>query len=205
MEFINRRRVLQCLSLGTGAVWAAELACAAKTVAGPEALLSDAVRGALGERVRAPVGMGAWGEEALVWQTRVSMGLARWLPDPALRGELTTHLWYEARRSGLSLSLVLGLIEVESGFRKHAISAAGAMGYAQVMPFWTQWIGDGDALALLRTQPNLRYGCVILRHYLTQEKGDLTLALGRYNGTRGQWAYPDRVLEAAARWRLSHD
>ncbi len=205
MGFINRRGVLRRLSFGAGAVWATEVPCAAKTVAGPEALLSDAVRGALGERVRAPVGMGAWGNEALVWQTQVSMGLARWLPDPVLRGELTTHLWYEARRSGLSLSLVLGLIEVESGFRKHAISAAGAMGYAQVMPFWTQWIGDGDALALLRTQPNLRYGCVILRHYLTQEKGDLTLALGRYNGTRGQWAYPDRVLEAAARWRLSHD
>jgi soluble lytic murein transglycosylase-like protein len=122
-----------------------------------------------------------------------------------LRSELTTHLWYEAQRAGLSVSWMLGLIEVESGFRKHAISYAGAMGYAQVMPFWTRLIGDGDVSALLRTQPNLRYACLILRHYLDQERGDLTLALGRYNGTRGETSYPERVLQAAARWRATHE
>jgi soluble lytic murein transglycosylase-like protein len=167
--------------------------------------LTDAMRGVLGARVRAPLGTGPAGAEALDWQGQVWSALGRWLPEPALRQELSAHLWYEARRAGLSLSLVLGLIETESGFRKHAISPAGAMGYAQVMPFWTRLIGDGDASALFRTQPNLRYGCVILRHYLDQEKGDLTLALGRYNGTRGQWSYPQRVLEAARRWRMSHD
>lgn len=167
--------------------------------------LTDAMRGVLGARVRAPLGRGPAGAEALDWQGQVLNALGRWLPEPALRQELSAHLWYEARRAGLSLSLVLGLIETESGFRKHAISPAGAMGYAQVMPFWTRLIGDGDASALFRTQPNLRYGCVILRHYLDQEKGDLTLALGRYNGTRGQWSYPQRVLEAARRWRMSHD
>ena len=71
-----------------------------------------------------------------------------------MQHELGVHLWYEAKRAGLSLSLMLGLIEVESGFRKHAISGAGAMGYAQVMPFWTRLIGDGNVSALLQTQPN---------------------------------------------------
>jgi soluble lytic murein transglycosylase-like protein len=151
------------------------------------------------------MGMGPRGDAALSWQAQVTLSLAQWVPELELRRELTGHLWYEARRAGLSLSLVLGLIEVESAFRKHAISPAGAVGYTQVMPFWTRWIGDGDAAALLRTQTNLRYGCVILRHYLDRESGDLMLALGRYNGTRGLWAYPDRVLAAARRWRLSHD
>lgn len=167
--------------------------------------LSDALRGVLGRRVRAPVGMGPQEADALAWQRQVSLGLGQWGLEPELRQELTTHLWYEARRAGLSLSLVLALIEVESGFRKHAISSAGAMGYAQVMPFWTRLIGDGDVQALLRTQTNLRYGCVILRHYLDREAGDLMLALGRYNGSRGQWGYPERVIAAAQRWRLSHD
>lgn len=190
-----RRGVVAAWTCASWPLWAAT----------PEEPLSDALRGVLGGRVRAPMDQGSLGGEALAWQAQVSLGLARWLPEPALRQELTVNLWYEARRAGLSLSLVLGLIEVESAFRKHAISSAGAMGYAQVMPFWTRLIGDGDASALFRTPPNLRYGCVILRHYLDQEKGDLTLALGRYNGTRGQWAYPQRVLEAAGRWRLSHD
>jgi soluble lytic murein transglycosylase-like protein len=180
-------------------------AVAAQSAEPPEEPLSDAMRGVLRQLVHAPRGTGPQGVEALKWQSEVSQALTKWLPEPELRRELTSHLWYEARRAGLSLSLVLGLVEVESAFRKHAISAAGAMGYAQVMPFWTRLIGDGDPLALFRTQPNLRYGCVILRHYLDTERGELTLALGRYNGTRGLPHYPERVLQAAARWRQSHD
>ena len=97
-------------------------------------------------------------------------------------------VWYEAHRAGLEPALVLGLIQVESGFKKYAISSAGAMGLMQVMPFWTRQIGDGDVERLLNMQINLRYGCVILRHYLDEEHGDLFMALGRYNGSRGQAA-----------------
>jgi soluble lytic murein transglycosylase-like protein len=100
----------------------------------------------------------------------------------------------------LEISLVLGLIEVESGFRKHAVSAAGARGYMQVMPFWMRLIGDGDASRLFHMQTNLRFGCVILRHYLDREKSDLFLALGRYNGSRGQAPYPNAVLAAQRKW-----
>jgi soluble lytic murein transglycosylase-like protein len=88
-------------------------------------------------------------------------------------------LWYEARRAGLPLSLVLGVVQVESGFRKYAISSAGARGYMQVMPFWARLIGDGDDGRLFHMQTNLRFGCVILRHYLDRERGDLFLGLGR--------------------------
>jgi soluble lytic murein transglycosylase-like protein len=167
--------------------------------------LTDAMRMLLRQRWSAVADSGQLPETARAWQEAIQPRLSRWIPEPVLRSELTAHLWYEATRAGLSLSLMLGLIEVESGFRKHAISSAGAMGYAQVMPFWTRLIGDSDAAALWRTQPNLRYGCLILRHYLDQEKGDLTLALGRYNGTRGQPHYPEQVLQAAARWRQAQD
>jgi soluble lytic murein transglycosylase-like protein len=46
----------------------------------------------------------------------------------------------------------------------------------------------------LRT--NLRYGCVILRHYLDRENGDLFRALGRYNGSLGKPEYPNLVVRA---------
>ena len=122
----------------------------------------------------------------------------------ALRREFLQTVWYESQRAGLDPSLVLGLIQVESGFRKFAISAAGARGYMQVMPFWTRVLSEGDASVLFQTQANVRFGCVILRHYLQRESGDLTLALGRYNGSRGQSAYPKAVLSAQRQWVVQH-
>ena len=103
-----------------------------------------------------------------------------------------------ARAPGLEPALVLGLIQVESDFRKYAISIAGARGYMQVMPFWTRLIGDGDAGQLFHMQTNLRFGCVILRHYLDRERGDLFMALGRYNGSRGRPRVSERGVRARA-------
>jgi soluble lytic murein transglycosylase-like protein len=109
---------------------------------------------------------------------------------------------YEATRAGLDPGLVLGLIQVESAYRKYAISIAGARGYMQVMPFWTKAIGDGDRRRLFHMQTNLRYGCAILRMYIDMERGDLYLALGRYNGSRGKPKYPNAVLAAWKNWEF---
>lgn len=100
------------------------------------------------------------------WSDRASRGLHSRMPDAMVRSEFLQTLWYEARRAGLEPALVLGLIQVESGFRKYAISAAGARGYMQVMPFWTRVIGDGQPSRLFHMQANLRYGCSILRMYI---------------------------------------
>ena len=127
--------------------------------------------------------------------------LAHELATTHLRREFLQTVWYESQRAGLEPSLVLGLIQVESGFRKFAISSAGARGFTQVMPFWTRVLADGDASVLFPTQTNLRFGCVILRHYLNVENGDLSLALGRYNGSRGQAHYPNAVLTAQKGWQ----
>jgi soluble lytic murein transglycosylase-like protein len=83
------------------------------------------------------------------------------------------------------------------------VSQVGARGYMQVMPFWTRVIGDGDAGQLFQMQTNLRFGCVILRHYLDRERGDLFLGLGRYNGSRGKAPYPNAVLAASKQWEFS--
>jgi soluble lytic murein transglycosylase-like protein len=123
------------------------------------------------------------------------------LGNSHLRREFLQTVWYESQRAGLEPSLVLGLIQVESGFRKFAISSAGARGFMQVMPFWTRVLGEGDARVLFQAQTNLRFGCVILRHYLNVENGDLSMALGRYNGSRGQMQYPNAVLVAQKGWQ----
>ena len=136
----------------------------------------------------------------LLWLATESARLRKRIPDVTARRALLRTVWYEATRAGLQPSLVLGLIQVESGFDKYAISSAGALGLMQVMPFWTRQIGNGDKLALFRMRVNLRYGCVILRHYLDEEGGNLFYALGRYNGSRGRAAYPQAVLAAQSRW-----
>ena len=127
--------------------------------------------------------------------------LAHELASSHLRREFLQTVWYESQRAGLEPSLVLGLIQVESGFRKFAISSAGARGFMQVMPFWTRVLAEGDASVLFQAQTNLRFGCVILRHYLNVEHGDVNLALGRYNGSRGQMQYPNAVLAAQKGWQ----
>ena len=119
----------------------------------------------------------------------------------ALQRELLETVWYEATRSQLEPELVLGLIEVESDFRKFAVSSAGALGLMQVMPFWMRELARAESRQLFQLRTNLRFGCVILRHYLDRESGDLFMALGRYNGSRGQSAYPHAVLAARARWK----
>jgi soluble lytic murein transglycosylase-like protein len=139
------------------------------------------------------------------WQATSSQRLARYKKHPTERQEFLQTLWYEARRAGLPLSLVLGVVQVESAFRKFAVSSAGARGYMQVMPFWARLIGDGDDSRLFHMQTNLRFGCVILRHYLDRERGDTFMALGRYNGSRGQAAYPQAVHAAQRGWLQSVD
>ena len=136
----------------------------------------------------------------LRWLGAMSERLKQRKSEHAVRVEFLEAVWYESKRAGLEPALVLGLIQVESGFRKYAISSAGARGYMQVMPFWTRNIGNGEPSTLFHMQTNLRFGCVILRHYLDVEKGDLFLALGRYNGSRGRAEYPNAVLANRRQW-----
>ena len=136
----------------------------------------------------------------LEWLGAASERLKPRSPEHQTRVEFLETLWYESKRAGLEPSLVLGLVQVESGFRKYVVSSAGARGYMQVMPFWVRTIGDGDTGHLFHMQTNLRFGCVILRHYLDVERGDMYMALGRYNGSRGRSVYPAAVFAARKRW-----
>lgn len=138
----------------------------------------------------------------LRWLGAMSDRLRKKKTDFESRKEFLQSVWYESKRAGLDVALVLGLIQVESNFRKFAVSSVGARGYMQVMPFWTRLLGDGDAGKLFHMQTNLRFGCVILRHYLDRENGNLFLALGRYNGSRGKALYPDAVLGARRLWQF---
>ncbi len=119
---------------------------------------------------------------AEVWLMDMSKRLERRIPDPLERLELLRTVHREATRSKLTPELVLAVIQVESAFDRWAISTAGAQGLMQIMPFWLKEIGHPDD-NLFHLQTNLRMGCTILRFYLDKEKGNLTRALARYNGS----------------------
>lgn len=131
------------------------------------------------------------------WLNEMSQRLEKRMPDKAYREDFLTSVHYEATRAGLDPQLVLSLINVESAFKKYAVSSVGARGYMQVMPFWTKTIGNPDH-NLFDLRLNLRYGCTILRHYLDIERGNLFRALGRYNGSLGKAKYPNLVV---GKWR----
>jgi soluble lytic murein transglycosylase-like protein len=200
---MDRRRCLLAIPAGLGLLG---LAPAAQAGAQVEEPLADSVRTALGSAIAnaaPPIPEFADTDARLAylrWLGAMSSRLRQRQTEWLERKEFLQTVWYESRRAGLDSGLVLGLIQVESNFRKFAVSRAGARGYMQVMPFWARLIGDGDASKLFHMQTNLRFGCVILRHYIELERGALFLALGRYNGSRGQPQYPNAVLAAARSW-----
>ena len=208
MPGIQRRSCLLSLLASSGLLLIHEQAKAGAQIEEP---LADAVRTALSAAIanRAPPIPEFADTDArlryLRWLGATSERLKNKMPEWNMRKEFLQTVWYESRRAGLETSLVLGLIQVESNFRKHAVSGVGARGYMQVMPFWARQIGDGDAGKLFHMQTNLRFGCVILRHYLDRERSDIVMALGRYNGSRGKAPYPNAVLGASKQWALRAD
>ena len=204
---MNAARRALLLGLAAAPLWPRPAAAGAQQ----EEPLADSVRGVLAAAVAddAPPRPRFDDVDArlryLRWLGAASDRLKPRKSEHHTRVEFLETVWYEGRRAGLETSLVLGLIQVESGFRKYAISSAGARGYLQVMPFWMRSIGGpgSDASRLFHAQTNLRFGCVILRHYLAVERGDLFLALGRYNGSRGRAEYPNMVFGAQRSWALA--
>ena len=205
---ISRRKCLWPLMAGLGLLSISDYASAGGQLEEP---LVDSVRTALSSAVAnnaPPIPEFSDTESRLKylrWRGEMSARLTKKKPEWNVRQEFLQTVWYEAKRAGLDVALVMGLVQVESNFRKFAVSSVGARGYMQVMPFWVRVLAEGDAARadagkLFHMQTNLRFGCVILRHYMNREKGDLFLALGRYNGSRGKAPYPNAVLGAKRLW-----
>jgi soluble lytic murein transglycosylase-like protein len=191
MSFRNLTSAFWLLAFASGGAWAG---------AQQYEPLSASVRSQLSKAVSdTAVKSAAFAHTPAVqsWLAEMSRRLERRIPDAEIREDFLNTLHYESIRAGLDPEMVLGLIEVESGFRKYAVSSATAQGYMQIMPFWTKLIGTTEH-NLFHLRTNLRYGVTILRHYLDIERGDLFRALGRYNGSLGKPEYPNAVYAA---WR----
>jgi soluble lytic murein transglycosylase-like protein len=132
--------------------------------------------------------------DAQVWLTDMSARLERQVKDPEERLEILMRVHYEATTRDLAPELVLAVIDIESNFDHYAISHAGARGLMQIMPFWLKEMDEVEK-NLMHINTNVRFGCTILRYYMDIEDNDMRRALGRYNGSLGKQAYPNKVLE----------
>jgi soluble lytic murein transglycosylase-like protein len=135
--------------------------------------------------------------DAQVWLQVSDQRLQRYLPRQDDRLKLLQLVYMEATRQQLNPNLVLAVMQIESAFNQFAISSVGAQGLMQVMPFWRLEIGRPQD-NLTHVETNIRYGTVILAHYIEVARGDLVDALARYNGSRGRLKYPEKVIGA---WR----
>lgn len=139
--------------------------------------------------------------DAEVWLMSKSDRLARFVSEPEKRLHLLRSIHRAATQAELQPEVVLAVIEVESHFDRFAISHAGAQGIMQVMPFWKNEIGRPED-NLMDLETNLRYGCTILKYYLDRAEGRIDEALARYNGSYGEFWYPERVMMAWQKhWR----
>ncbi|WP_232339805.1 lytic transglycosylase domain-containing protein [Ketobacter nezhaii] len=137
--------------------------------------------------------------DAEVWLVDMDARLARYVKNPQERMHILQLVHTESHRFQLQPELVLSVMHVESLFDRYAVSTVGAQGLMQVMPFWKNEIGTtSDNLTDIAT--NIRYGCAILKTYLTREKGNMMRALARYNGSLGKTWYPERVFNAWERY-----
>ena len=197
----NRRRATSLAAV----LGAALLFAAGPVFAGAQQyeVLSASVRATLASAVNDRASVDLKDLDTRAWVRAMTRRVIARFPDEDSARQFLALVRYEAMRAGLDPHLVLAVIDVESRFRKYAVSKAGARGLMQVMPFWIEQIG-GKADNLFQERTNLRYGCVILRHYLDSERGNISNALARYNGSLGQPQYPQRVLRAwKDRWALS--
>ena len=190
--------------LASAAFAAAAALCAGDALAGAQQyeVLTASVRATLARAVNERTTVDFKDLDTRAWVRAMTRRVINRFPDEDAARNFLMLVRYEAMRAGLDPHLVLAVIDVESKFRKYAVSTAGARGLMQVMPFWVKELGE-PGQNLFHERTNLRYGCTILRHYLDRERGNLANALGRYNGSLGQADYPNRVFRALRdRWAL---
>ncbi len=176
------------------------LLLARPAVAGPAPSASTTLRTEVHAALSEPDTTDSNHYDRSVWMKTMSVRLAPYVVSPGKRRKLLGLVRTEADRAGVPPSLVLAMINVESDFKPWAVSAVGAQGLMQIMPFWLKVAGKpGDNLFNPRT--NVRIGCTVLAYYLKRSHGDIAEALQRYYGKRFGTRYTTRVLRLLeTRW-----
>ena len=132
-----------------------------------------------------------------------AMLVARFRIRRASAQRIVSAVYQASGDSHIPASLILAVIATESGFNPRARSTAGASGLMQILPRC-----HADLIARLKPhqdlfepEPNIDIGTHILKRYLDDAGGDITLALQRYSGgTHGYQGRIDGYWRSFAAW-----
>ncbi|MGB2123497.1 MAG: lytic transglycosylase domain-containing protein, partial [Candidatus Puniceispirillaceae bacterium] len=89
----------------------------------------------------------------------------------------------EARKTThVTPSVALAVAKIESGFRPHVVSSAGAIGVMQIMPRTGRDVFGLNRTELFDPAVNIRAGVTFLNQLIERYDGRIDLALSHYNG-----------------------
>ena len=103
------------------------------------------------------------------------------------------------KTSNVAPSVALAVAEVESGFRSHVVSSAGAIGVMQIMPRTGRDVFGLSRDDLFEPKTNIRAGVTFLDQLIDRYEGRIDLALSHYNGGSRVTAGPQPKIIPATR------
>jgi soluble lytic murein transglycosylase-like protein len=104
-------------------------------------------------------------------------------PTPEVKGAIQDLVVEQAKAHGISPTLAMALVEVESGYDARATGDANEIGLMQIKCASAKYFGfKGRCSLLYHVATNLRYGMMYLAKAKSLAKGDVCGTLSRYNG-----------------------
>jgi len=95
------------------------------------------------------------------------------------------------KTANVTPSVALAVAKIESGFRPHVVSSAGAIGVMQIMPKTGRDVFGLSRTELFDPAINIRAGVTFLDQLITRYGGRIDLALSHYNGGSRVTAGPE--------------
>ena len=102
---------------------------------------------------------------------------------PASMDDLRRHISLMADKHNIDEELIRAVIQIESGWRRDAVSSRGAMGLMQLMPRTAAMLGVEDAFDPIQ---NISGGVKYLAQLTDIYRGDIEKALAAYNAGRSR-------------------
>ena len=112
--------------------------------------------------------------------------------------DIAEQILIVSKKENVSAELVVGIIQVESGFNPMAISKKNGRGLMQVMPEWSKKFNLKKVSDLHDIDTNIQCGINVLKIHIEEGKGSISKGLYYYVGKSD--SYAGKVYEAMGKF-----